>query len=205
MDTGPLMVESKKSKVHLGIELHQEKEKVFWRNNDNENRWRQVRIIYMRLWWWWKRKRRRDYDDSSSACLNCWLLNFVLVRISRCSSLVVVLVVDRWWWWCWRRRFFSSLSVSIICAVGLRLLLWFVVWKTERDKDSAKKKGERKKELSKEGKESVYVVIPQRIIVKERARWASFLLHSIIPIQNREHLSSFSFFSLPSPAKEKEI
>jgi hypothetical protein len=29
MDTGPLMVESKKSKVHLGIELHQEKEKVF--------------------------------------------------------------------------------------------------------------------------------------------------------------------------------
>ncbi len=144
MDTGPLMVESKKSKVHLGIELHQEKEKVFWRNNDNENRWRQVRIIYMRLWWWWKRKRRRDYDDSSSACLNCWLLNFVLVRISRCSSLVVVLVVDRWWWWCWRRRFFSSLSVSIICAVGLRLLLWFVVWKTERDKDSATKKKKEK-------------------------------------------------------------
>jgi hypothetical protein len=37
-------------------------------------------------------------------------------------------------------------------------------------KTQQKKKGERKKELSKEAKESVYVVIPQRIIVKERAR-----------------------------------
>ena len=115
---------------------------------------------YIRLWWrWWnsnsrrrkrrrrrRGRRRRDYDDSSRTCLNCWLLNFVLVRISCCWSLVLVLVVDRWWWWCWRHRFFSSSSLSIICAVGLRLLLWFVVWKIERDKDPAKKRKNRKKE-----------------------------------------------------------
>lgn len=103
----------------------------------------------MRLWWWWWKRwrRRRDYGDGSGACLNCWLLNFVLVlvsrRFSRLWSLVVLLVVDRWWW-CWRRRFFSSSSLSIICAVGLRLLVWFVVWKTERDKDTAKKRKEKK-------------------------------------------------------------
>ncbi len=113
-------------------------------------------VLYMRLWWWWKRRRRRrDYDNSNSACLNCWLLNFVLVLVSRRFSSrwrpVVVLVVDRWWW-CWRRRFFSSSSLSIICTVGLRLLLWFVVWKIERDKGTAKKKRERKKGLSKEKK-----------------------------------------------------
>jgi hypothetical protein len=150
-----------------------------------------VYYIYMRLWWWWKR--RRDYGDSSGACLNCWLLNFVLVlvsrRFSRRWSLVVVLVVDRWWWWCCRRRFFSSPSLSIICAVGLRLLLWFVVWNTERDKDTAKKKEKEIKNCRKKEKK-VCAVIPQRVIVKERARWASFLSYTII------HIWKYSCFFL---------
>ena len=160
-------------------------------------------VLYIRLWWWWKRRRRRDYDDSSSACLNCWLLNFVLVRISRCSSLVVVLVVDRWWW-CWRRRFFSSSSFSIICTVGLRFLLWFVVWKTERDKDLVREKEKEKRNCrKKEKKVCVCVVISQRVIGKERARWASSLSHSIIYIQKHEHLFLFSLTTFIS--KEKKI
>jgi len=113
---------------------------------------------------------------------------------------VVVLVVDRWWWcwwWCWRPRFFSSSLFSIICAVGLRLLLWFVVWKIERDKDTAQKKTERERGKKEKGncrrkrKESVRGY-PTRVPVKERARWASFLSHTIIHIY--ESIDIFSFF-----------
>jgi hypothetical protein len=53
-------------------------------------------VLYIWLCWWRnRRRRRRDYDDSSGTCLNWWLLNFVLVLVSRRWNFVVMLVVDR--------------------------------------------------------------------------------------------------------------
>ena len=117
-------------------------------------------------------------------CLICWLLNFVgMLNMSRCEKLVV----DRWcwrrWWWWWRRRrrlrLFSLSSLSIICTIGLRLLLWFLSWKTERkEKRERERARKRERERKKKGnarkmeKESV-VISQKKVMVKERLRWAS--------------------------------
>ena len=146
-------------------------------------------------------------------CLICWLLNFVgMLNMSRCEKLVV----DRWcwrrWWW-WRRRrrlrLFSLSSLSIICTIGLRLLLWFLSWKTERkekrERESAQAREreresekEKRKEMLERWKKKVWLSHQKKSYGKRTPMMSFFSLFSIAwtTIHRRKHKHSFFFLLL---------
>lgn len=77
-------------------------------------------------------------------------------------------------------------SQSYVRSLDLRLLLWFVIWKTQRDnthtrtlREREKARRERERNCRTKGKESVCGYPAKSSNREERARWASFLSHRL--------------------------
>ena len=75
-------------------------------------------------------------------------------------------------------------SQSYVRSLDLRLLLWFVIWKTQRDNTHTERESEKRKrkKLSNERKRKCVCVCgyPAKSSNREeRARWASFLSHRL--------------------------